>query len=142
MGVYMKTYKVTGAVARFAPGSILELTPEQYADRKMYLDSVKGKEGHYRVLQTVEFKQGEEVGFGGKLDKVTRLAIALADGSEPEIGTDDTDLDPDGEIDLEELSNEELVSIAGQMGIKDVRNLDRDSLILVIMEKSEENAGE
>jgi len=139
MGASMKTYKVTGKVARFAPDSILELTQEQYGDRKLFMEPVDEKKGLYRVIQTVEFKQGEEVGFGGKLDKVTRLAIALADGSEDD---PEEDIDPDDEIDLEELSDEELVSIARQMGIKDARDLDRDSLILAIMEKSEENGSE
>lgn len=55
------TYKITGVKARFAPGFILALSDEQAKTREPSLKKNKRKK-QYEVLQTVEFKQGEEIG--------------------------------------------------------------------------------
>ena len=55
------SYTVTGVKVRFAPGFILALTKEQADIRTDALKKTKRK-NQYEVLQTVEFKYGEEIG--------------------------------------------------------------------------------
>ncbi len=55
------SYTVTGVKVRFAPGFILALTKEQADIRTEALKKTKRK-NQYEVLQTVEFKYGEEIG--------------------------------------------------------------------------------
>lgn len=55
------TYKVTGGKVRFALGYVLRLSEKQAATRKPFLKKAKGK-NCFTVVQTVEFKQGEEIG--------------------------------------------------------------------------------
>ncbi len=145
----MRSYRVTGKAARFAPDSILGLSPEQYEDRKMYLEPVKRKDHWYRALQTVEFKKGETIGVKGELDKVTRLVMVSTDIEDPEnTGADDTsagnpgeaslfdDQIVDDEIDLEALDDDQLRSMALRLNINGFDAMDRESLMDAIVDAS------
>ncbi|MGQ9367702.1 hypothetical protein [Azospirillum sp. ST 5-10] len=58
----MKRYQVAGAVARFAPGFVLALSPEQAAARATCLHRVDEDGDLYEVTGRVEFKRGEVLG--------------------------------------------------------------------------------
>ncbi len=140
----MKSYRVTGKAARFAPDSILGLSLEQYEDRKMYLVPVKGSNNRYRVLQTVEFKKGEIVSISGELDKVTRLVMISVDVEEPDnTGVGDTgeaslfeDSIVNDEIDLDALTDDQLRSMALRLNISGFDAMDRESLMDAIVDAS------
>lgn len=59
-------YIITGRAAAIHCG-VLELTEAQ-AKPRLHNLNVLG-EGRFEVLRTVEFKQGEEIGFDGELPK-------------------------------------------------------------------------
>lgn len=59
-------YTVTGRAAAIHSG-VLELTAAQAKPRLHNLKSLGGN--RYQVLNTVEFKQGEEIGYSDKLPK-------------------------------------------------------------------------
>ena len=144
----MKRYTVTGTAARFAPDTVLALSQAQYRDRADDLEKIKGAKDLYRVLRTVEFKKGEELGIKGAVDKVTREVVTSPGDEKRETDNTEGDLfshdsggsasgEDDDDVDLETLSDQELISMATECGIEEVGNLDRDALILAIMEKCE-----
>ncbi len=63
----MKKYKVTGRKVGFNAPERLELEPNQAGPRMHCLNFVKGKV--YEVTAPVEFKQGEEIGYAGEMNK-------------------------------------------------------------------------
>lgn len=71
----MNKYIITGRAARLTSG-ILELTTDQAKARAHHLEALQ--DGRFKIVATVEFKQGEVIGFEGDLPK------ALADLMEPE----------------------------------------------------------
>lgn len=62
----MNKYMVTGTASIFQ--GTLELTHAQYLSRKHNLEEIK--EGIYRVINQVQFKTGEVIGFDGIPPKV------------------------------------------------------------------------
>lgn len=63
----MAKYRVTGRVARI-PSGVIEITEEQASVREHQLERV-GKSNKYKVIEAVEFKHGEEIGYVGDLSK-------------------------------------------------------------------------
>jgi hypothetical protein len=62
----MKKYKVIGRRAGFSYGKI-KLTDEQYQARKRKLKEVGN--GVYEILEPIMFKFGEEISYGGCINK-------------------------------------------------------------------------
>ena len=71
----MNKYLITGRAARITSG-ILELTAAQANARAHHLELLQ--DGRFKIITTVEFKQGEVIGYEGDLPK------ALAALMEPE----------------------------------------------------------
>lgn len=63
----MKRFKVVAPFVNFHDGT-LALSKEQYASRAHALKSTKTP-GEYLILSPVQFKRGEEIGFGGEVSK-------------------------------------------------------------------------
>ena len=63
----MKTYKVNVLSVNFHSGT-LRLSDEQYKSRSHALEATKVK-GEYRILKSVQFKRGEEIGYDGEVGK-------------------------------------------------------------------------
>jgi hypothetical protein len=71
----MKRYQVSGFIVELHTG-ILELTPEQAASRVGSLADLG--EGLYSVLEPVQFKRGEEIGYDGDVNKDMAEKITVA----------------------------------------------------------------
>jgi len=59
--------QVIGKIARFSPGIVLSLTDEQAFPRSISLRHVKGSS--FKVLETIEFKAGEILGYPERLGR-------------------------------------------------------------------------
>jgi hypothetical protein len=73
----MKRYKVTAPFVNFHSGTLL-LSKEQYASRAHALKPTKTPD-RYLVLSPVQFKRGEEIGFGGEVSKALLQDISLVE---------------------------------------------------------------
>ncbi len=72
-------YTVTGVKVKFGPGFVLELDKDQADPRSHLLEKIKS--GHYRVLNQVEFKRGEELGIvSGDIPKAWTGFLAPVNG--------------------------------------------------------------
>ena len=81
----MNKYEITERSARFATGK-LELTDVQAKPRMHNLKPVKGEVGVYEVVEPVEFKVGEIVGFDGEPPKsLITVTIPLTKEQEAEL---------------------------------------------------------
>jgi len=80
----MKKYVVTAVVARFGAGALLKLTPEQAAPRKHCLEFQGANV--YKVIATVEFKRGEELGAEGDFSKTMLQELAVKGKSSADAG--------------------------------------------------------
>ncbi len=119
----MPNYSVVGPSVNFSDG-VLELSEEQYGARAHNLEDL-GK-GRYKIVNTVQFKHGEMVGYEGEVNKTLLSLIEEEGKKEP----DDPDKDP-----LELL-------LEGNVGEvkKELPNLSDDDLLKVIeLEEAGEN---
>ncbi|MDA8122250.1 MAG: hypothetical protein M0Z38_06765 [Deltaproteobacteria bacterium] len=64
----MKYFRVIALSAGFSSGR-LSLSADQFASRRHALVPTKEK-GVFRILQPVQFKRGEEIGFDGEVNKI------------------------------------------------------------------------
>lgn len=64
----MKKYVVTAVKISFGPGAVLSLTPDLAAPRLHNLQKLN--RDLYEVQNTVEFKRGEVLGYGGDVNKL------------------------------------------------------------------------
>lgn len=60
----------------FPPGSVLGLSKEQAFPRGTRLEPAS-RPGQYLVMESVQFKAGEEVGIEGKMDKRMQEVVVL-----------------------------------------------------------------
>lgn len=70
----MATYKVTGRMVRIN-GGVLELSEAQADARMHHLKHLKGNK--YEVVNPVEFKNDEEFGYSGEVNKALAEDLAL-----------------------------------------------------------------
>jgi len=71
----MNKYEITERSARFLSGK-LELTEAQAKPRAHSLKRVKGEAGIYEIIEPVEFKVGEIIGFDGEPAK-SLIAVVI-----------------------------------------------------------------
>lgn len=81
----MQKYNVTGGPLRLGPGTLIGLSPEQYASRIHNVTVVEGRKTFRlcTVDRPVEFKVGETVLLDDVLDKATAEVLTRADNGAP-----------------------------------------------------------
>jgi len=79
----MQRFVVTGK-ALTVNGGVLALSKEQAAARGHNLETIDAKEGLYKVLRTVTFKKGEEIGHDGDLPKAVAHLVESSDSKNQE----------------------------------------------------------
>ncbi len=133
----MKRFRVKKGPFSLSSGRV-ELTEEQYLSRALSLDRLG--DGVFQVVGRIEFKTGEELGIEGEICKALLEDLDVSSEEEDGQGVPLVDLNgfPGGgvvEFDepLETLTDEQLLKIAEEFGLKDYEHLSREELIKVIL---------
>ncbi len=68
----MATFRIIGKAVSFNSG-VIHLSTEQAADRAHNLEDLGN--GAYQILQPIQFKEGEEVGYDGEINPAQLLSL-------------------------------------------------------------------